>query len=217
MMSFNRRDFLKGTVAGSVLAASNLSANTSSQKSGVQEDKFDPQYNGLINYHNELTSKFISESVSKQEYDVIVIGSGMGGGTLANLLSNNGIKTLVLEAGTLLLQTNVNNLPGANLFKWFQFLTQNFDSLTPDTTGFLPTYIGLGGKSAVWTGIIPRYKGWELDYFPQEIKKYLLNNDGYAIAENILLKQVTRGPFEDEILNQSLILKILILVSDSDF
>ena len=45
-------------------------------------------------------------------YDVIIIGSGMGGGSLADALSDAGIKTLVLEAGGLTLPTHMTNLPG---------------------------------------------------------------------------------------------------------
>jgi hypothetical protein len=45
------------------------------------------------------------------EYDVIIIGSGMGGGTLADALSDSGVKTLILEAGGLRLPTHMKNLP----------------------------------------------------------------------------------------------------------
>jgi hypothetical protein len=45
-------------------------------------------------------------------YDVIIIGSGMGGGSLADALSDAGVKTLVLEVGGLTLPTHMTNLPG---------------------------------------------------------------------------------------------------------
>jgi len=42
----------------------------------------------------------------------VVIGSGMGGGVLADALSDAGRPVLVLEAGSLLYPTHITNLPG---------------------------------------------------------------------------------------------------------
>lgn len=44
-------------------------------------------------------------------FDVIVIGSGIGGGILADQLSNRGMDVLVLEAGSYLFPTHTANLP----------------------------------------------------------------------------------------------------------
>ena len=46
------------------------------------------------------------------EYDVVVISSGMGGGVLADALSDAGRRVLFLEAGSLLYPTHITNLPG---------------------------------------------------------------------------------------------------------
>lgn len=47
-------------------------------------------------------------------YDVIVVGSGAGGGVLADELSDRGARTLVLEAGSYLFPSHVANLPRAH-------------------------------------------------------------------------------------------------------
>ena len=39
------------------------------------------------------------DDVTKQRYDVIVVGAGAGGGTAAYVLSGLGFKVLMLEAG----------------------------------------------------------------------------------------------------------------------
>src|SRR5437660_634841 len=45
------------------------------------------------------------------KYDVIVVGSGFGGGLLASALADAGASVLLLEAGSYLFPTHVANLP----------------------------------------------------------------------------------------------------------
>jgi choline dehydrogenase-like flavoprotein len=46
----------------------------------------------------------------------VVIGSGIGGGVVADQLADSGLDVLVLEAGSYLFPTHVGNLPRQHVF-----------------------------------------------------------------------------------------------------
>jgi hypothetical protein len=79
------------------------------------------------------------------EYDVIVIGSGIGGGILADALSDSGLKTLVLEAGGLTFPTHTTNLPGdwSRLATYHQVGHYNNE---PGSDFILGVHLSLGGR-----------------------------------------------------------------------
>ena len=128
-----------------------------------------------------------------QLHDVIVIGSGAGGGILADQLSDLGLDVLVLEAGSYLFPTHIANLPRQHQVGqfdkhvwglWDEFQVTNY------VNGFGSGYQGaqgfnLGGRSIFWGGLIPRMLSYEMDFWPQEIKWYL-EDSGYQRAEDIM-------------------------------
>lgn len=132
-------------------------------------------------------------------YDAIVIGSGMGGGIVAEQLADFGKKVLVLEAGSYLFPTHVANLPrrqklGAfdkHLWQmWPDFQVKNFK----DPAGH--AYKGaagfhLGGRSLFWGGIIPRPAWWELDAWPLALR-HDLEDVYFAKAEDLM--KLSRAP-----------------------
>jgi choline dehydrogenase-like flavoprotein len=128
-----------------------------------------------------------------QRHDVIVIGSGIGGGILADQLSDLGLDVLVLEAGSYLFPSHIANLPRQHQIGqfdkhvwglWDEFQIKNYfngnNSNYQGAQGF-----NLGGRSVFWGGLIPRMLSYEMDLWPQEIKWYL-EDSGYQRAEDLM-------------------------------
>ena len=57
-----------------------------------------------------------TDSVKQRTFDAIVIGSGMSGGWAAKELTDNGLKTLILERGRDV--KHVKDYPTTNLYPW---------------------------------------------------------------------------------------------------
>jgi choline dehydrogenase-like flavoprotein len=56
------------------------------------------------------------DSVKDRTFDAIVIGSGMSGGMAAKELTDNGMKTLILERGRDV--KHIKDYPTTNLYPW---------------------------------------------------------------------------------------------------
>ena len=137
---------------------------------------------------------------SRIVYDVIVVGSGMGGGILADQLSDRGVRTLVLEAGGLTLPSHINNLPGDWGAMPGRYQVLNFEN-RDDSQFLFGVQMGLGGRSVFWSGLIPRMRPWEMTAWPSAVRTWLLA-DGYAHAERLMRKRETLGPFQDRLVTE---------------
>lgn len=127
-------------------------------------------------------------------YDVVIIGSGFGGGILADALSDMGVSTLVLEAGTLVFPSHITNLPGDWPALPARHQVGHFINL-PGSKFLGGVHMSLGGRSVYWSGLIPRMHGWELGHWPRPVADYLTGS-GYDRAETVLRKQRVFGRFQ---------------------
>lgn len=163
-------------------------------------------YTNLVSYDNHLTRLILEPMLQEREtWDVIVIGSGMGGGTVSDALAEKGLAVLVIEAGTLTFQSNVYNLPG-DKYRWNLKHGVRTSVVVPPNKKTLPPSefdsrlnINMGGMSAFWSGQIPRMASWELEHWPEGVQNYLGKEYGYLRAERKMHKQVTLGPSQQRI------------------
>lgn len=131
----------------------------------------------------------------RNDFDIIIVGSGMGGGVLADDLADrlgDRKRILVLEAGSFIYPTHVYNLSrfsNASLAKHFGCDTfwQGGVSNSQNFIGEKPQ-LNFGGRSIFWSGLIPSIQGWELDFFPprvrQDLESGLLNQAGDTMNES---------------------------------
>ena len=140
-------------------------------------------YNNLVSETSQSQTRLINQyQGNNKNFDIIIIGSGMGGGILADDLvdhfvatNQNNKRVLVLEAGSYLYPTHIYNLcrfPNADVAKKFavdNFFQQNNDSGNSPYIGEKPQ-LNFGGRSIFWSGLIPKIQQWEQEFFPQKIQ-----------------------------------------------
>ena len=102
----------------------------------------------------------------KDDSAVVIIGSGAGGGTLANELTHRGIKVVLLEAGKRQSEETFSQVPGEAFgqLTWLDPRTQSGDwGVARDFPG-LPVWHckTVGGTTVHWTASAPRLQPWEL-------------------------------------------------------
>ena len=129
-----------------------------------------------------------------RRFDVIVIGAGMFGGYAAEKIyrlgAANNLKVLVLDAGSFLVPTHIQNLPDVGLYPPDPLFPAN-DTGSPRNVvwgmawrGNVP-FVGqaycVGGKSLYWGGWCPRLLPSDLAAWPPTVSQYL--NQNYPLME----------------------------------
>jgi hypothetical protein len=151
----------------------------------------------LLNEETDFSRRYVPGNLdTTQKYDVIVVGSGMGGGILADQLSDSGVSVLVLEAGAVHLPDHLANSP----------LTYSAEEIIDKRTSISyeqeqgsqlekDVHMCLGGRSLYWSAVIPRMNCWDLEHWPDKIVDYL-QKDGYTKAERLFRKRTEFNDYE---------------------
>lgn len=108
-----------------------------------------------------MTTKFSHDDDSV----VVIVGSGAGGGTLANELAQRGVKCVVLEAGKHYTQADIDN-DEWGMFSKISWLDKRISAggwHHTKTYPNLPAWIvkGVGGSSVHWAGLALRFQPHE--------------------------------------------------------
>ena len=86
--------------------------------------------------------------IDDRHYDIIIIGSGAGGGTLAGCLSSKGHSVLLLERGEAV-EAGWQSRPRVKDEQWFG----------PDGDPFSPqTFYAVGGNTKIWGAVLERMR-----------------------------------------------------------
>jgi hypothetical protein len=161
-----------------------------------------------VNLVSEATASqerlFLQYISPRNDFDVIIVGSGIGGGVLADDLAERigkDKRILVLEAGSFIYPTHVYNVcrfPNASIAKHFGCDTF-WQSGNPGTQNYIgeKPQLNFGGRSIFWSGLIPSIQGWELDFFPGTVKRDLeaglLNLAGETMNESRTIGSVAQA------------------------
>jgi hypothetical protein len=139
----------------------------------------------------------------RNDFDIIIVGSGMGGGVLADALADRFAQSkriLVLEAGSFIYPTHVYNLcrfPNFRIAKHYGCDTfwQAGNEGTQYFIGEKPQ-LNLGGRSIFWSGLIPMVQEWELAFFPERVRSELtyryLAEAGLSMNESVSMGTTAR-------------------------
>ncbi|MFC4769173.1 GMC oxidoreductase [Effusibacillus consociatus] len=129
------------------------------------------------------------EEMEKTDYDVLIVGTGAGGGAalwrLCDKWARSGRRIGVVEQGDLLLPTHSFNVATMNAQRKHNFFWNNVKPLgkfLPDFPGAMQLF-ALGGRTLFWWAVTPRMHPVDIAQWPvtfDEMEPY------YNIAEGVL-------------------------------
>ena len=134
---------------------------------------------------------------AERNFDYIIVGSGMGGGIVADDLADrlgHSHRILVLDAGSFIYPThvyNISRIPNSAVANHFG--VDNFTQ-SPTDHHFIggKPQLAFGGRSIFWSGLIPQPQGWELDFFPDNVRSDL-SSHYLAVAGDRMHASISLG------------------------
>jgi len=149
------------------------------------------------------------ETMAEIEYDVLIVGTGAGGGTmlwrLCEQWRNNGKRIGIIERGNIVMPTHGRNLPMMNRTR----LEQYYRYISKPLQGSLPEFIGarevscLGGRTVFWDLVTSRLDLSLLPDWPVPIREM---DTYYAMAERVM--NVTQEYAKGSSLTESLLTRL---------
>ena len=160
---------------------------------------FQNNYVNLVTEKSQAHTRLIRDyDGANKDFDFIIIGSGMGGGILADDLADipdKDYRILVLDAGSFVYPThvyNISRIPNGAVARHFG--VDNFKQ-SPSAQHFIgeKPQLTFGGRSIFWSGLIPQAQDWEMKFFPDSVRQDLetqyLQLAGERMNESISLGQ----------------------------
>ncbi|WP_454061145.1 GMC oxidoreductase [Candidatus Nitrospira salsa] len=143
---------------------------------------FQNNYVNLVAQKTHAHTRLIRDyDGAERDFDYIIVGSGMGGGILADDLADrvgHSHRILMLDAGSFIYPThvyNISRIPNSAVANHFG--VDNFKQ-SPTDHQFIggKPQLAFGGRSIFWSGLIPQVQAWELDFFPDNVRSALSSN-----------------------------------------
>jgi hypothetical protein len=140
---------------------------------------FQNNYANLVTEKPQAHTRLIRDyDGNNKDFDFIIIGSGIGGGILADDLADRlgqSHRILVLDAGSFIYPThvyNISRIPNGSVAPHFG--VDNFKQ-SPSGSHFIGSkpQLCFGGRSIFWSGLIPQAQSWEMEFFPDNVRQDL--------------------------------------------
>jgi len=156
---------------------------------------FQNNYVNMVSEKTQAHTRLIRDydNLANRDFDFIIIGSGIGGGILADDLADRLGKhrrILVLDAGSFIYPTHVYNMSRIPNYRVADHFSANNFKRRDDASNYIggSPQMAFGGRSIFWSGLIPEVKPWELDFFPDQVRQSLvaeyLSKAGKAMNES---------------------------------
>ncbi len=159
---------------------------------------FQNNYENLVAEKTQAHVRLIRDyDGANRDFDYIIIGSGMGGGILADDLADrlgHSHRILMLDVGSFIYPTHVYNISRIPNFSVANhFGVDNFKQ-TPTDHQFIggKPQLAFGGRSIFWSGLIPQVQDWELDFFPDNVRAALSSNY-FELAADRMNESISLG------------------------